>query len=80
MTEQRTALQHAAFIGWQVRDIVMSAMGAGSRPQFNQYLVTLGLVEGVTRKRTTGLAPKGAGTANAERVRDAFRKTGTRKA
>jgi hypothetical protein len=80
LAEQRAALQNAAFIGWQVRDIVMSAMGAKTRPQFTQYLTSLGLSEGKQRRKTTALAPRGTGSANANKVREAFKRGGARKA
>jgi hypothetical protein len=79
LAEQRAALQNAAFVGWQIRDVVMSAMGAKQRPQFTQYLSSLGLADGMQKRTATALAPKGAGAANANRVREAF-KRGVRKA
>ena len=80
LAEQRNALQNAAFIGWQVRDIVMSAMGAKTRPQFTQYLSSLGLSDTKVSRKATALAPKGTGSRNADRVRDAFKRGGVRKA
>jgi len=76
---QREQLQHAAFIGWQVRDVVMSALGSKQRPHYQQYLVSLGLAEKIP-KRSMPLEQKGAGEKNASRVREAFRQMGMRKA
>lgn len=81
LEQQRRTLQNAAFIGWQVRDVVLAALGAKQRPAFAQYLTSMGLSDKPTKRRTQGaLAPKGAGTENAARVRDAFKRDGIRKA
>jgi len=80
LNQQRSELQKAAFIGWQVRDMIMSALGAKSRPNFTQYLSSLGLAENTQRRKATALAPKGTGSANAEKVREAFKRGGIRKA
>lgn len=78
LASQRTELQHAAFVGWQLRDVVMTALGAKRKPTFQQYLQSLGLGD-KPRSKATALAEKGAGTKNAARVREAFRRGAVRK-
>lgn len=80
LEQQRRTLQNAAFIGWQVRDVVLAALGAKQRPAFAQYLNSMGLSDKPHRRKAADLAPKGAGTENAARVRDAFKRGGARKA
>lgn len=80
LDQQRSTLQNAAFIGWQIRDVVLSALGAKQKPAFAQYLTSMGLSDKPAKRTASGLAPKGTGSKNAARVRDAFKRTGVRKA
>jgi len=78
ITITRQQMQRAAFVGWQVRDVVLAAVGSKTRPNFTQYLTSMGLSDAPTNpKRVTGLLPKGTGANVAARVREAFRRKPT---
>lgn len=78
----RETLQRQAHLGWQLVGPLTAALGAkGSRPPtFDVYLRRLGLQPKAKLTRAQLQAEREAGAKAADRVREAFRQHGVRKA
>lgn len=79
---ERSRLQEQAHLGWQITSTIAAAnAGKGYRPPtFERYLKRLGLGPKAKVTKAQLQAEKRAGAVAADRVREAFKRHGVRKA